>query len=67
MECTEAGLIAFLDLSAAFGVVDHQILLRRLNVSQGIEHSALKCIKSNLSDRTQQVRIGDTYSAIKEL
>ena len=56
-----------LDPSAAFEKVDHQILLRRLKVLQGIDDSALKWIQSYLSDRTQQVRFGDSYCALNEL
>ena len=60
LDQNEAILIAFLDLSAAFDVVDHRILLDRLNKSQGIEEDALQWIKSYLSGRTQQVRIGES-------
>ena len=65
LDPNEAILIAFLDLSVAFDVVDHQILLDRLNKSQGIEGEVLLWIKSYLSGCTQQVRIGDKLSEIK--
>ena len=67
MDRNETVAIAFLDLSAAFDVVDHRTLLQRLKASQGIEDTALQWIESYLSERTQQVCIGDAYSAIKAL
>src|SRR3989441_6086033 len=48
-------LLGLLDLSAAFDTVDHEILLRRLKITFGIDDSALSWITSFLSDRTQQV------------
>ena len=42
-----------LDLSAAFDVIDHPILLKRLEFSFGIKEKALTQVKSYLADRTQ--------------
>jgi hypothetical protein len=47
-----------LDLSAAYDVVNHTILLERLNYSFGISDSALSWIESYLKDRSQRVAIG---------
>ena len=59
--------MAFLDLSAAFDVVDHDILLQRLKLSQGIDDLPLEWICSYLQRRTQQVVINDSASSVLEL
>ena len=51
-----------LDLSAAFDVVNHTILLKCLNYSFGISDSALSWIESYLKDRSQRVAIGTVQS-----
>ena len=47
-----------LDFSAAFDMIEHGILLSRLQTSFGITGIALKFIKSYLQGRTQSVRSG---------
>ena len=42
-------LLGMLDMSAAFDCVDHIILVRRLNVSFGIDENALKWIVSYIT------------------
>ena len=59
--------MAFLDLSAAFDVVDHDILLQRLKLSQGIDDLPLEWIRSYLQRFTQQVVINDSASSVLEL
>lgn len=59
--------LVLLDLSAAFDVIDHPILYRRLQYSYGISCNALSWIKSYLSDRTQRVAIGTAMSGVKHL
>lgn len=54
--------LIMLDLSAAFDVIDHPILIRRVEFAFGISCSALDWIKSYLSERTQKVAIGSTFS-----
>lgn len=56
-----------LDLSAAFDVINHEILFSRLEHTFGISGSALAWIKSYLSNRSQQVAIGSTLSDRKAL
>ena len=55
----EVTCLVLLDLSAAFDTVDHQLLLNRLKHRFGVVGKAYDWIKSYLSDRTQQVVVGD--------
>ncbi|CAC5366199.1 unnamed protein product [Mytilus coruscus] len=55
-------VLLMLELSAVFDVVDHKILLERLNYSFGVSDSALSWIESYLKDRTQRVAIGTKQS-----
>ena len=48
-------LLALLDLSAAFDCVDHDILVRRLQLAYGIEGSASAWLSSFLSGRTHRI------------
>ena len=50
-----------IDLSAAFGTVDHHILLHRLRHRYGVSGEALKWIESYLTDRGQRVCLNDEY------
>ena len=51
-------------MSAAFDCVDHIILVRRLNVSFGIDENALKWIVSYITSRRQYVRYNGRTSEI---
>ncbi|GFS07905.1 reverse transcriptase-like protein [Elysia marginata] len=65
LEATDSGqvsILALLDLSAAFNTLDHQILLRRLEVSFGFKNNALKWVASYLENRTQTVSAGGYHS-----
>ena len=55
-------VLIMLDLSAAFDTLDHDILLRRLQGSVGVESNALKWFQSYISNRTQLVTIGSKTS-----
>jgi hypothetical protein len=52
-----AGLV-LLDLSAGFDTVDHDILLRRLNASYGINGTAIQWFRSYLTGGSQYFRRG---------
>lgn len=56
-----------LDLSAAFDTVDHEILLKRLEVTFGIRGTVLQWLRSYLSERLQAVRIAGHSSEFSKL
>ena len=58
----EVTLIGFLDLSAAFDTVDHNILLDRLYESFGIRGQVLDWIRSFVSGRVQSVNFAEGQS-----
>ena len=55
-------LLALLDVSAAFDLVDHDILLERLRRSFGVLGTALSWLESFIRGRTQSVAIGGRIS-----
>ena len=56
-------LLTLLDLSAAFDTIGHTILLKRLNISFGLDGAVLSWIQSYLSNRQQKVKINNVFSA----
>ena len=58
-----ATAVCFLDLTAAFDTIDHNILLDSLATRCGIAADALLWFSSYLSGRTQCVRVGDCLSS----
>ena len=62
MNKQQVTLLVFLDLSAAFDMIDHSVLLRRLETKFGFTGTALEWFKSYLSGRFQQVVIDDATS-----
>ena len=64
MDRKQWSYLVLLDLSAAFDTVDHELLLHRLKARLGIGGTALAWFKSYLTNRTQEVMVGDTLSAL---
>ena len=58
----QATLLALLDLSSAFDLVDLDILLERLQKTFGVSGDVLAWIKSYLTGRHQKVLLNGTYS-----
>ena len=59
----KACLMVLLDLSAAFDTVDHEQLIKTLDVEFGVKGCALKWLQSYLTDRYQTVHIRRHCSA----
>jgi len=55
-------LLGLLDMSAAFDTVDHDILLKRLEITFGITGIALQWFESYLTDRQQLVNLNGQRS-----
>ena len=56
-------VLILLDLTAAFDMVDHSILLQRLAVRYGLGNRVLDWARSYLSERTQAVKIDNQMSS----
>ena len=60
-------VLVLLDLSAAFDMVDHDILVGRMSSLLGVDSTALDWFKSYLTGRQQKVKIGEAWSLAKFL
>ena len=60
-------LLGFLDLSAEFDTVDHEILLKRLESSYGTTRAPLNWMRSYITDRKQSVNVCLAKSAKVQL
>ena len=61
VDAKELSGVCLLDMSAAFDIVDHSLLLQKLRL-YGFDDSALDWVKSYLSDRQQCVSIDASLS-----
>ena len=59
---SKSTILVALDLSAAFDLVDHELLISRLKTSFGIDGLVLQWILSYLTDRSQFVSLGSSTS-----
>ena len=59
-------ILALIDLSSAFDTLNHQLIIRRLEII-GLAGTALKWFSSFLSDRTFEIKINNTRSKICQL
>ena len=62
MNRKEVSALVLLDLPAAFDIINHNILLDRLNSSFGLSGNALSLLSSYLSNRTQSVIVDQAQS-----
>ena len=62
----QVALLLLIDFSKAFDIVEHPVLLYKLN-HLGIRGIALKWFESYLSNRKQFVRINNADSVVKEM
>src|SRR5271155_4156573 len=62
IENKQVSALFFLDLSAAFDTIDHEILLTRLQTHFGISGSANNLLSSYLQNRSQSVKINSHIS-----
>ena len=60
-------LLGLLDQSAAFDVVDHEILLKRLEFSFGLSGCVLSWMRSYLTDRSQYIQYNGRSEVTKVL
>jgi len=58
----KSAILVSLVLSAAFDTIDHSILLNRLHLPFGISMAALQWITSNLTNRSQYVKLSNSLS-----
>ena len=61
----DVAVLALLDLSAAFGTVDHDILFRRLQKTDGINGKALRWFQTYLGGRKKYVRRARSFYSVQ--
>ena len=66
LEKTEMAGVCFLDMSAAFDIVDHSLLIQKLEL-YGLDSSMLEWVQSYLSGRSQCVSIDSSVSRLLDV
>ena len=64
MDNGDVTLLASLDLSSAFDLVDHSVLLERLSISYKLSSTMLQWFHSFLTERSQYVQYRETSSSV---
>jgi hypothetical protein len=67
MDAGDHALLGLLDLSAAFDTVDHDVLVERLERTNGIHSVALDWLRSYLHGRRQTVLYDGVSSTLRSL
>ena len=67
LDCRSHVVMIMLDLSAAFDLIDHDILFKRLEHTFGLGSDCVKWFKSYLEDRVQCVQVGNNMSGGRHL
>ena len=67
MERQEIMALMVINLSAAFNMVDHQVLIKVLRTKFGIDGVALEWYKNYLYPRDCQVKVRDSISKVMDL
>ena len=67
MERKGITILVLLDLSAAFDVIDHNVLFTRMELLLGIRGMPLQWFKSYLAARNQRVHIDGSFSSPQDL
>ena len=62
MDNQRVTVLVLLDLSSAFDTVDHEVLLRRLEITFGIADTALQLFRSYLAGRSQHELLNESFS-----
>ena len=66
MEKQYMTMVVILDLSVAFDIIDHNILLKIMESQFGVTDIALKCFDNYLRPKSFKVHIDDKYSESKQ-
>ena len=67
LDSSTSVMVSFLDFSAAFDTINHELLLQKLEFKYGIKGTALMWFESFLKSRMFQVKIKDSVSNRKYL